>query len=196
MIRRLPFWPTLVVAAAVAVMLGLGVWQLQRAAWKGTLLDRYASAARLPPIAWPTMPPSDAALPLFRRASGLCLRPVATRTATGQNRAGEAGYAFIADCTTGAEGPGMSVAIGWSKNPQARYVWRGGAVSGTIAPDSKMRIRLVADIAPQGLEPLKPPSLDAIPNNHMFYALQWFFFAAVALLIYGLALRGKWAAKP
>lgn len=194
MTRRLPVWPTLIVAAAVAVMLGLGVWQLQRAAWKGALLDRYAGASSLPPIAWPNMPPSDEALPLFRRASGLCLRPVATRTTSGQNRAGEGGYAFIADCTTGAEGPGMSVAIGWSKNPQARYDWKGGPVSGVVAPDSRTRMRLVADRAPAGLEPLNPPSLDAIPNNHLFYAIQWFFFAAVALLIYALALRGKWAA--
>ena len=33
MIRRLPLIPTIVVAAAVAVMIGLGVWQLQRAEW-------------------------------------------------------------------------------------------------------------------------------------------------------------------
>jgi cytochrome oxidase assembly protein ShyY1 len=38
---------------------------------------------------------------------------------------------------------------------------------------------------------LKPPSLDSIPNNHRFYALQWFFFAATAVLIYVLALRRK-----
>ena len=58
-------------------------------------------------------------------------------------------------------------------------------------------MRLVADRAPAGLEPLnaaepRPP----IPNNHLFYAIQWFFFAAVAVLIYALALRGKWAARP
>ncbi|HEX6072551.1 MAG TPA: SURF1 family cytochrome oxidase biogenesis protein, partial [Sphingomicrobium sp.] len=34
MIRRLPVIPTIVVAAAVAAMIGLGIWQLQRAHWK------------------------------------------------------------------------------------------------------------------------------------------------------------------
>ena len=31
-----------------------------------------------------------------------------------------------------------------------------------------------------------------IPNNHRMYAVQWFAFAAIALLIYGLALRKRW----
>jgi cytochrome oxidase assembly protein ShyY1 len=30
MIRRLPVLPTIIVAAAVALMIGLGIWQLQR----------------------------------------------------------------------------------------------------------------------------------------------------------------------
>src|SRR5205085_173423 len=37
-IRRLPLIPTIIVAAAVAIMIGLGVWQLQRARWKEGLL--------------------------------------------------------------------------------------------------------------------------------------------------------------
>ena len=56
MIRRLPLIPTIVVAAAVAVMIGLGVWQLQRAEWKERLIARYTRAETLPPIAWPTVP--------------------------------------------------------------------------------------------------------------------------------------------
>ena len=32
--RRLPLIPTIFVAGAVAVMIGLGVWQLKRAEWK------------------------------------------------------------------------------------------------------------------------------------------------------------------
>jgi len=30
------------------------------------------------------------------------------------------------------------------------------------------------------------------PNNHLSYAIQWFFFAATALVIYVLALRKRW----
>ena len=193
MIRRLPIIPTILVLAAVATMIGLGVWQLQRARWKDGLIARYARADKLPPVEFPTVPTPDAQLPLFRHATGMCLRTIGERTAAGENRGGEPGFVHIVDCATGAEGPGMSVELGWSKNPNARAQWRGGLVSGVIAPDSKTRLRLVAASAPPGLEPSAPPSLDAIPNNHRSYALQWFAFALTALIIYGLAVRKRLA---
>jgi surfeit locus 1 family protein len=192
MIRRLPIIPTLIVTAAVAVMIGLGIWQLRRAQWKEGLLAQYAKAERLPPVVWPTEPLRSEQLPLFRHATGVCLRPVGQRAAAGENRTGEPGYVHIVDCATGAEGPGMSVEVGWSKDPNAKVNWSGGPVSGTIAPDRRMRMRLVAGSAPPGLEPSAPPSIDAIPNNHRSYALQWFSFAAIALIIYGLAVRKRW----
>ena len=85
----------------------------------------------------------------------------------------------------------MSVEVGWSKNPNARPDWHGGLVSGVIAPDHLTRMRLVAATAPPGLEPSAPPSIASIPNNHRGYAIQWFSFAAVALIIYGLAVRKR-----
>lgn len=196
MIRRLPILPTILVAAAVAVMIGLGVWQLKRAQWKEGLLERYSSAGQQPQMAWPVMAPSEEQLPLFRRASGHCLRPEAAKAVAGQNRAGESGYVFLVDCATGAEGPGMRVQLGWSKNPKAAYEWAGGPVDGVIAPDGQTRMRLVADRAPPGLEPSARPSLAAISNNHRMYAIQWFAFAAIALVIYALAVRGKLKAAP
>jgi len=54
-----------------------------------------------------------------------------------------------------------------------------------------MGIKLVAAGAPPGLEQSAPPTLASIPNNHRSYALQWFSFAAIALIIYGLALRKR-----
>ncbi|MFL6765897.1 MAG: SURF1 family cytochrome oxidase biogenesis protein, partial [Sphingomicrobium sp.] len=108
MMRRVPVLPTLFVAAAVAVMIGLGVWQLQRAKWKEALLARYAAAERLPPIAYPTIPLREDQLPLFRHATGVCLRVVGQRAFAGENRAGEPGYVHVVDCSTGAEGPGLS----------------------------------------------------------------------------------------
>lgn len=193
MMRRLPLVPTLLVAAAVAVMIGLGIWQLQRAAGKDALIARYATAEKMPPIAWPTTPLGDGDLPLYRHATGMCLRVVAMRSVVGQNASGEPGYAHIADCATGAEGPGMSVVLGWSKNPNAKTDWKGGLVSGIIAPDSRSRMRLVAASPAPGLQANAPPSLSQIPNNHRSYALQWFIFALMALVIYGLAVRQKLA---
>ncbi len=192
MFRRLPIIPTIVVAVAVAAMIGLGLWQLLiRAPEKDALLAEYGRAQGLPPIKFPTMPLEDTQLPLFRHATGNCLRIVGQRVQAGENRAGEPGYVHIVDCSTGAEGPGMSAEIGWSKDPYARVNWAGGLISGIIAPDRMMRMRLVAASAPPGLEPSAPPSLATIPNNHRSYALQWFAFALIAMVIYGLAVRQR-----
>lgn len=195
MIRRLPVIPTLVVLAAVAVLITLGVWQLGRAKEKEQLLERYAAAQKLPPIAWPTMPMSDAQLPLFRYATGVCLRPVARRAQAGENRVGEPGYVQIIDCMTGAEGPGMTVELGWSKDPNAKFQWRGGPVSGIIVRDKRSRVRLVADGAPPGLLPSRMPDVRSAspitPGGHRLYAATWFSFALIALIIYGLAVRKR-----
>ena len=191
MIRKLPLLPTMIVGAAVAAMIALGVWQLRRAGEKDALIARYQAAQNLPPISFPTAPVHEDRLPLFRYATGLCLKPVAKRTTAGRNRAGETGYVHIVDCSTGAEGPGMAVELGWSRDPNAAVNWPGGPVSGMIAPDRKMRMRLVAATAPDGLAASAPPTIDQIPNNHRSYAIQWFLFALIASVIYILALRKK-----
>jgi len=187
-LRRLPVVPTLLVVAAVATMIGLGIWQLQRMRQKEALLATLAAAQDLPPIGWPTAPMGEP-LPLFRAATGNCLEVVDFRTAAGQNRSGEPGYLVIANCRVGAEGPGLAVELGWSKNPNAGRDYRGGLVNGVIAPDSLMRMRLVAAEAGPGLAQSAVPSPATIPNNHLSYAIQWFLFAGIALVIYILALR-------
>jgi len=191
MTKRLPVIPTIVVVAAAAIMIWLGMWQLHRAKWKEGLLAQYAKAEQLPPIAYPTVPLRADRLPLFRHATGVCLRIVGHRAQAGENRAGEPGYVQIVDCGTGAGNRGMSVEVGWSKNPNAKITWGGGPVSGVIAPDRVRGMRLVAASAPPGLEPSAPPSRASIPDNHRSYALQWFAFAAIALIIYGLAVRKR-----
>ena len=191
MSRKLPLIPTILVALAVATMIGLGIWQLDRRSEKEALLATYRAAAGKLPISWPSIPPKEP-LPLFRSATGNCLQVTGFRTAAGQNLKGEPGYLVIADCRTGAEGPGMAVELGWSKNPNAGKAWRGGLVSGTIAPDSRSLMRLVAASPGPGLTASAPPSPETIPNNHLSYAIQWFLFAAIALTIYWLALRQRW----
>ena len=188
MIRRWPLIPTILVALAVATMIALGVWQLQRKGEKEALLARLAAAQTLPPIGWPTAPTGEP-LPLFRSATGNCLEVVGFRTAAGENRSGEPGFLIIADCRVGAEGPGLAVELGWSKNPNAGRDYKGGLVSGVIAPDRVARMRLVAAEPGPGLMASAPPSPLTIPNNHLSYAIQWFLFAVIALTIYVLALR-------
>ena len=172
-------------------MIGLGIWQLQRAQWKEGLLAQYAKAEKLPPITWPTAPLRErpaAAVPPRHRASACA--PVGQRAVAGENRAGEPGYVHIVDCTTGAEGPGMSVEVGWSKNPNAKVNWAGGPVSGIIAPD-----RADADAAgrgerPAGLEPSAPPSIDVDPQQSSRPTrCSGSASPQSRLIIYGLAVR-------
>jgi cytochrome oxidase assembly protein ShyY1 len=187
--KRLPLVPTVLVAAAVAVMIGLGLWQVQRLHWKESLLARYAAAQGLPPIAYPPTPdPQDP--PLFRRASAMCQSVAGWRAESGRNLKDEAGWVHIAACRTGAEGPGFQAVMGWSATP-GNPAWSGGPVTGVIGSDREHVIRLVASDPAPGLQPAKPPSLEDVPNNHLFYAVQWFFFAAAAAVIYLLALRKR-----
>jgi cytochrome oxidase assembly protein ShyY1 len=195
MSRRLPIIPTIIVAAAIALMIGLGLWQLRRAKLHAAELAAYQRAAHLPPIAFPTTPLREGDLPLYRYATGNCLRVVGHRTSTGEDRSGEPGFVLILDCATGAEGPGMSVEVGWSKNPNAMTPWRGGLVSGVIVPDSRSRIRLASSSPAPGLEASAPPAptVKVSPARNRGYAMTWFGLALAAFAIYALAVRKRWA---
>ncbi|WP_417622960.1 SURF1 family protein [Parasphingorhabdus sp.] len=188
--KSLPILGTLLVLAAVAIMVALGIWQLQRAEWKNGLLETYAAATDLPAIAYPAFP-SEKDAPYFRQSSVNCLEVIGWRSTSGRSATGKSGWAHIAQCrTAGAEGPGAQIVIGWSTRPDDPE-WNGGMVEGIIAPDSQYIIRLVASEPVAGLQKNQPPALEDVPNNHMSYAVQWFLFAAIALIIYLLALRGR-----
>ncbi|MCF8706828.1 SURF1 family protein [Rhizorhapis sp. SPR117] len=186
--RRLPVLPTILVALAIAVMIALGIWQFQRLAWKEDLLKSYAAAQGLPPIRYPERP-DKMHPPLFRHATGHCAQVVDWRSTSGRNLKGEAGWVHVAQCRTDA-GHDMQAVMGWSDRPVSPE-WTGGPVTGIIAPDSQHVIRLVVDRPAPGLQAAQPPSLADIPNNHFAYGVQWFLFAGIAGIIYGLALRRR-----
>lgn len=189
--KRLPIIPTILVGLAIATMIGLGIWQLQRAEWKAGLIERYAGAAALPPAAWPAIPPADGSL-LYRRAEGLCLEVVEWTARGGRSIDGRSGWRHIASCRTGGgEGPGMQVDMGWSESKDAPKGWRGGPVAGVIDSDRDHLILLVASTPAPGLKASAVPSPRDLPDNHRAYAVQWFLFAGVAALIYVLALRRR-----
>lgn len=186
-LRRVPLLPTVFVLAAVALMLALGVWQLRRAEWKGDMIARYADAQSLPPVAWPATPAARAAA-LYRASRLTCLQVLAMRETAGRSVRGRSGWAHVARCRL-AEGGEAEVALGWSAAPTPP-VWTGGQVIGVVAPAGE-GVRLVANPPEAGLEALVRPDPKALPNNHLSYAGQWFFFAITALAIYAMALRRR-----
>lgn len=200
--KRWPIVPTMIVGVCVAVMIALGLWQLLvRLPEKEAQLAQLAGNPARPPVAFPSAP--DDRL-LFRRSSAMCL-DVAGISRAG---AGNAGYRLIADCRTGAEGPGVKVQLGTTRDPREMVRWSGGAVTGWIshAPDSTPMIArlfggtpqqmlLVADRPVGDLTANTRPDVGIVPNNHLAYAGQWFFFALIAALIYLIALRRRWASS-
>jgi len=196
--RRLPIIPTLVVALAVAAMIGLGRWQLQRAAWKEGLLAEYSRAMAMPAVDLDPLLARGEPLPdlSFRRAIVTCdARDVPVEARAGRSAADAPGQAFTIPCRPGAAGAAgrLRVNAGWASRPDAvTRLSLGGLVAGRLSlVGADGPITLTAATAVPPLAPSAPPGLDNIPNNHRLYALQWFFFAAAAALIFVLALRKR-----
>lgn len=191
MTRRLPVVPTAIVLLAVGIMVALGMWQLQRKAEKEVLLARYARALTMnSAVPWPRVA-ADYPARLYRHATVDCVEVRSVEAMAGRSRDGRAGWAHVAQCRL-AGGENAMVALGWSSEPRSPD-WSGGSVEGVIGPAGR-GIRLVSGEPKARLEPLAPPDPANIPNNHLSYAVQWFLFAATALVIYALALRKRWRA--
>lgn len=199
--RRVPVVPTLVVIAAALLMVRLGLWQLHRLHEKTALLQRYQANLAKPPLPFAALFPVREE-DLYRRTSAYCLAVTGWKAAAGRTAADEPGWRHIAACRTGAEGPGIAVDMGVSQSSDPPVGWRGGPVRGRITwvptaeplvarlfaaplPPSPM---IVSEAAAPGLQPAAQPDPAAVPNNHLSYAVQWFLFAGVALVIYAVAL--------
>ncbi len=201
MIKRIPIFPTMLVTLACLTMIGLGVWQLDRANWKAGLLEQYRTAHLQPQMSFPITTPNPEHY-LFRKAGAMCFEPRDESVTFAGRKNGALAYRHVVRCRTGVEGPGILVDIGWSSDANAKAAWAGGAVTGVIseAPNEASLIGKLLGTAPAselmliavtpapGFKPSNAPKLDEIPNSHLAYAGQWFFFALVAAVIYGIAL--------
>lgn len=202
--RRLPVLATLVVAAAVAVMIGLGVWQLDRAAQKDRLLAELARSAAMPALDLdPLLDRDERALPplAFRRVLVTCRAvDAAPELRGGRSRDGVGGYAYFLACRPGAGGLAgrLRVNAGWTRLPDPeRRLSLEGVVAGTLGTVRAGEPIILTSATPAPpLAASAPPRIEDISDNHLFYALQWFFFAAAALLIYALALRRRLSDAP
>jgi surfeit locus 1 family protein len=180
MTRRVPIISTIIVLAAVATMIALGVWQLGRMGEKADLLARYEVAASTSDeVAFPMK--GDGAEAWFRRSRLTCENVTKIEPVAGTSARGAKGWVLRATCESG-----VLVDLGYSRDI-ATPEWTGGEVTGVVAPGP----RLVADPAVARLDAMAKPDPGNLPNNHLAYAGQWFFFALTALVIYVLALRRK-----
>lgn len=200
---RVPVIPTILVTLAVAAMIGLGIWQLDRRAEKAAMIARYAGNSARPVMAFPNPPIGDEHL--FRRASAMCLEVVGWSEQAGRAENGTKGWRHIAECRTGIEALTTKFDLGVSTAPGVVPVWKGGEVTGAIthAPDATpllaglfgkrppRTLMLVSEKPAPGLAESARPDPSSVPNNHLAYAVQWFLFALAAAVIYVLALRWR-----
>lgn len=193
MTRRVPLVPTLVVAAAVAAMIALGVWQWNKRAWKADLIARHTRAQSMnADVPWPR-DQASMERSLFRWSQFTCKRVISIRSGAGTSIRGQSGWRHIARCAIDGGGE-ADVALGWSNDPRLLQ-WGGGTVAGTIGPGGTFGGVLYAAHPPAGLEPLKAPDPNneaTSPSGHLAYAIQWFLFALTAVIIYTIALRKRW----
>ncbi|MEZ5680051.1 MAG: SURF1 family protein [Erythrobacter sp.] len=188
MTRRIPVISTIVVAAAVATMIALGFWQLDRREEKEAMIARYQRAQSMrSDVAFPRDPAEfDAAL--YRHSRVLCEQVTDRRTTPGKGLDGATGLTQMVTCEIDGGGK-TEIALGLSQSPEP-VDWNGGEVAGFIGAAGK-GVRLIASEPVAGLAPLTQPDPSDLPNNHLAYAVQWFFFAATAMVIFALALRRR-----
>lgn len=198
--RRVPLLPTLVVALALAMMVALGLWQIRRAHWKDALLASYQASRNAPDLYGipPGLQPDGVA---FRHAHVLCRVTTTATVIGGTDASGRTGFRNIVGCAL-IDGRTIMADLGLSAidaKPVLPAIGQPIQGRGLLVPDDVLAKRmfgetpvvpllLVLDGGMPGLSASKPPSIETIPNNHISYAVQWFLFAAVALIIYGIAL--------
>ncbi len=200
--------PALFGLIGFAILVTLGLWQLQRMEWKHAMLAEIASRIDAAPVPLPEVP--DAASDNFLPVDFLGTIDGEPLRVLGAWRAGGTGYRIVAPVLTdgqrvmvdlgvlpldGADGlvlPRTALRIAGNLN------WPDDANAGTPEPDGAdwyardvepMAALLGTDpvmiVARQVEPPLAivpvPVGVEGVPDNHLGYAIQWFGLAAVWL---------------
>ena len=210
MLRRLIF-PLLLGLAGCGILIGLGVWQVNRLGEKQALLAEIESRIAAPPGPLPAVGQATPYQPV--RVEGE-LGPERLRVLVSRKQIG-AGHRIIAALTT-PEGRRVLVDLGFVRDGDplpavagpvtvTGNLHRPAEVDGyTPAPDLARNLWFARDV-PQmavvlnteetlivarapvvpGIEPL-PVDTAGIPNDHLQYAITWFLLAAVWAAMTGL----------
>lgn len=207
-----PLWPALLTLVMLATLIGLGVWQMQRAQWKETIIaQRKAQLAA--PIQYMTQDNVfDAQALAFQRAhlslKNVTLQPFYLFESQAQKGVGyrafflvaiKEGLAFLMDSPS-------FYAANENRPRETRMVEAIEDAGLFIAVDDAFQKR-VAEQNPKLPRAYKPILFRAapdaatmaaltthyldIPNNHRAYAAFWFSLAFVLVVIYGVAHRKR-----
>ena len=186
--RRSVFWPTLLAGLGLAVLLGLGTWQLQRLAWKEALIAEIVARRAAEPLA--SLPRAvDPALE-FRRVSlaGRFLHDKEIRLQS-RTRAGRSGVELVTPLAL-TDGSVVLVNRGWVPTEKA-------------APEARPETRVDGDVWVEGLVRVGERLGWATPANKPSDGL-WFVaepaqiaaFAGLDAAPYIVVVEGEGAALP
>jgi surfeit locus 1 family protein len=192
--NKVPLLATSIVAVAVTAMVTLGCWQLF-IRWPDKLAKLHAleQAAAAAPIAYPQSgaQAENAHNLVLHHVVGECASVIKITLVSGGNDKGLPGWRVLALCKQAVPDEVlMAVDLGWS-DTQKPIAWQGGKVSGVLVTNEENEPELILAPPLAGLEQSHLPHIEDVPNNHLAYAAQWFFFAGLAVVYYILALRKK-----
>jgi len=180
--RRLPILSTLLVLAAVGVMIALGLWQLDRKAQKEAMLARYAVAQTLSAeVPWPSNP-AEQELALFRRTTLDCRVAGKDAPLAGYDRRGTVGWAHTVTCEL-PNGARAETAGTW---PRVTAYPRMAELAQALSVDSRRlesRVLLLDEQAAAGFQRGWKPFVKG-PEQNWSYAIQWWSFAILLLVLY------------
>lgn len=197
--------PTLVVLLLLAVLLGLGAWQLQRGAWKADLIKGYETQRVLPPLA--QVPESMeegryrriALRGHFLKGASIKVRPRVRNGVMGYDRItpflAEDGktilvlQGFEADTKETPEVMEEDAVRGWLRPFYPRGFMQpenrpGKGAWYWLEPERVAAYFHLPPLAPVLLVAGPMPEKPDFPNNHGAYAATWFSLAFVLLVIY------------
>jgi cytochrome oxidase assembly protein ShyY1 len=209
MIRRLPVIPTILVLAAVATMIGLGIWQIGRAQEKDERIATLAERVEMSAATYPYADPYDESF-LYRTLEAECSEVIEWQAIGGQDTRGRNGWRQIATCVHAPTDTRFKADMGVSADPGADPQWAGGTIRGRaiLEPDERgigelvtrttrdAKLMIVAEEAAGDLVPsAQPQPMAAEENSSWAYAGQWFFFALTAMVVYGFAVRPRLAGR-
>ena len=210
-IRRL-LAPGLAALLGLAILLGLGVWQIQRLHWKHAILDAISAAEAEPAVPLGATPPAYAKVYATGR---LRYDRAALYGAEGRDRQGQpvmgAQLLVPLDLTDGRT---ILCLLGWVAALPPRQDAPEGRVEGYVRPGDKPGLFSAPDdapgrrfytldpaaiaaalrldhVAPEILVAVGPPgdpdparSLPRPPDNHLNYALTWFGLALSLIAVF------------